>query len=74
MDKKVLYHRPQSEVSATPDDKLFQHLAKVYSYNHAVMHTGRSECDNFPEGITNGAKWYIVRGGMQDFKSVFCYK
>jgi hypothetical protein len=59
---------PVDQVSKTPDDQLFQHLAKTYSSNHGSMFTGLSGCGNFPEGITNGAKWYIVRGGMQDFK------
>ena len=56
--------------SETTDNILFQHLARVYSSNHAFMHKGRTECSNFPEGITNGAKWYVVKGGMQDFKWV----
>ncbi|XP_054163699.1 carboxypeptidase D-like [Oppia nitens] len=60
--------------SKTPDDVLFKHLALVYSLNHATMHLGKScpkDCgimnENFTYGITNGAKWYALYGGMQDW-------
>uniref|UniRef100_A0A7N5KJL6 Erlin-1 n=1 Tax=Ailuropoda melanoleuca TaxID=9646 RepID=A0A7N5KJL6_AILME len=51
----------------TPDDKLFQKLAKVYSYAHGWMHQGWNCGDYFPDGITNGASWYSLNRGMQDF-------
>nr|KAF6303588.1 carboxypeptidase N subunit 1 [Myotis myotis] len=51
----------------TPDDKLFQKLAKVYSYAHGWMHHGWNCGDYFPDGITNGASWYSLSKGMQDF-------
>ncbi|XP_071449065.1 carboxypeptidase D [Hetaerina americana] len=54
--------------SLTPDNDLFSFLAKKYSYAHPTMHKG-TECkpDNFTDGITNGAFWFYVKGGMQDF-------
>ncbi|XP_004681072.1 PREDICTED: carboxypeptidase N catalytic chain [Condylura cristata] len=51
----------------TPDDKLFQKLAKVYSYAHGWMYQGWNCGDYFPDGITNGASWYSLSRGMQDF-------
>ncbi|XP_060528809.1 carboxypeptidase D-like isoform X2 [Cylas formicarius] len=55
--------------SVTPDHDVFVHLAKVYSNNHKTMHLGLG-CDYSPAfdgGITNGAEWYAVAGGMQDY-------
>ncbi|XP_078080466.1 carboxypeptidase N catalytic chain [Mustelus asterias] len=57
----------RSTASVTPDHKLFQELAKVYSYSHGWMHSGTNCGDYFPDGITNGASWYSLSRGMQDF-------
>jgi len=59
--------------SKSPDDKTFKALAEVYANSHQIMHQGVGICHdyNFPGGITNGAKWYIVEGGMQDFNYLF---
>ncbi|KAJ4445265.1 hypothetical protein ANN_07066, partial [Periplaneta americana] len=55
----------------TPDDSVFKMLAETYSNAHKKMHFGKP-CpqyypDEFPGGIVNGAKWYVVSGGMQDW-------
>ncbi|XP_053524562.1 carboxypeptidase N catalytic chain isoform X3 [Artibeus jamaicensis] len=68
---KSLEHRARgfrrTASTPTPDDKLFQKLAKVYSYAHGWMYHGWNCGDYFPEGITNGASWYSLSKGMQDF-------
>lgn len=59
--------------SVSPDDDVFEHLAKVYSYNHATMHKGNrcTESRPFLDGITNGYEWYALSGGMQDYNYVW---
>lgn len=67
--------------SPSPDDALFRFLAKTYSFAHPTMHLGKP-ChestfperlrggvldETFKDGITNGAYWYSVAGGMQDW-------
>ncbi|XP_015683284.1 carboxypeptidase D, partial [Protobothrops mucrosquamatus] len=58
--------------SKSPDDAVFQQLALTYAKENAQMFQGHP-CDNlypdeyFPRGITNGANWYNVPGGMQDW-------
>lgn len=59
--------------TATPDDNTFKHLANTYAKAHKTMSTGNQvKCENDDDftkqgGITNGAAWYSVSGGMQDF-------
>jgi len=59
--------------TTTPDQVVFEGLAQLYSDKHKTMHKGSGLCrwDNFPGGITNGADWYIVRGGLQDFNYMY---
>ncbi|CAF3629146.1 unnamed protein product [Rotaria socialis] len=54
----------------SPDDSLFRFLALAYASKHLTMPKGQACGENFPEGITNGAKWYDVTGGMQDFNYI----
>ncbi|CAF0751945.1 unnamed protein product [Brachionus calyciflorus] len=63
-------HKQSGFYSSSPDDKVFKHLAQVYSQSHRTMHEGKSCDEFFPGGITNGAKWYDVPGGMQDFNYI----
>ena len=63
-------------LSATPDNKLMEYLATVYSFNHLDMHlgkpcqTGRNKF-SFKNGILNGAEWYPLSGSMNDFNYIF---
>ncbi|XP_075676963.1 carboxypeptidase D-like isoform X1 [Dermatophagoides pteronyssinus] len=62
------------EPSLTPDNDVFKHLAEVYSFNHQTMYQGKpcpdGSSESFPNGTTNGAKWYPFSGGMQDYNYV----
>lgn len=62
------------QYTASPDDTTFRYLAESYSLKHTLMaDPKRTPCDmdgdgdKFPLGITNGADWYSVPGGMQDY-------
>lgn len=60
----------QSKYTACPDDDIFKQLALAYSNAHATMHLGAAcptDASGFEDGITNGADWYSVDGGMQDY-------
>ena len=60
-----------TEYSASPDDETFKYIAMTYADNHPHMSDpNRPGCDTAKNpfarqgGITNGAAWYTVDGGM----------
>uniref|UniRef100_F1LPC6 Carboxypeptidase D n=2 Tax=Rattus norvegicus TaxID=10116 RepID=F1LPC6_RAT len=69
-------HKTTGIYSKTSDDEVFRYLAKAYASNHPIMRTGEPHCpgdeeETFKDGITNGAHWYDVEGGMQDYNYVW---
>jgi carboxypeptidase E len=60
-----------NKYSSSPDDKVFRQLALSYSKSNPRMFSRKEPCkgsvDLFKDGITNGAQWYSLAGGMQDF-------
>jgi len=62
----------QSGIHKTPDHEFFHHLATTYATNHGTM-MDPQVCTRwwFEKGITNGADWYPLNGGMQDFNYIF---
>ena len=62
-----------SHYTVSPDDDIFQQLALAYSKGHKTMYLGKpcpGDRSGFKNGITNGAAWYSVDGGMQDYNYV----
>eukprot|EP00911_Craspedida_sp_UC1_P001630 UC1_evm1s1235 len=64
-----------SVYSRSPDDAVFRQLASYYASNHRTMALPQPACADypgeiFPGGITNGAHWYNVAGGMQDYNYI----
>jgi len=49
--------------SPTPDDLLFENVSRRYSVHNVPMWNS----PYFGDGITNGAAWYSITGGMQDW-------
>jgi hypothetical protein len=56
-----------STLTRHPFDKLIKDISLEYSKRNPEMINSRE----FEDGITNGADWYVVRGGMQDWSYVF---
>lgn len=54
---------PSGVDSPTPDDLLFEDISLRYSSHNPPMYSS----PDFPDGITNGAVWYVIDGGMQDW-------
>ena len=53
--------------TATRDDDIFRQLSLSYASAHPAMQTGSNCGLEFINGITNGAAWYSISGGMQDY-------
>ena len=64
--------KKQNGIHETPDHAFFRSLASTYATNHQTM-LDQSVCTRwyFQDGITNGADWYALYGGMQDFNYIF---
>lgn len=56
-----------AKYEAHPLDALVQELSLAYSELNPEM----TASDEFSRGITNGAAWYVVEGGMQDWSYVW---
>ncbi|XP_045121738.1 carboxypeptidase D-like isoform X3 [Portunus trituberculatus] len=70
----AVFQQFTSTPSLTPDEDVFKHLASIYSFNHGTMHLGlpcKPGAPAFTNGTTNGAAWYPLTGGMQDYNYVW---
>jgi carboxypeptidase D len=54
---------PSGRDAPTPDDLLFEDISLRYSRLNLPMYTS----PQFSQGITNGAAWYTIDGGLQDW-------
>ncbi len=52
-----------------PDHPLFVSLARTYADNNVPM--SQQNGGSFQNGITNGADWYAINGGMQDWSFIW---
>lgn len=50
-----------------PQDHFLQYISKEYSFLNPEMKNSRY----FEDGITNGADWYVLKGGMQDWSYIW---
>ncbi len=56
--------------SPTLDDPFFVSLARTYADNNPTMLASNSDA-SYNNGICNGADWYVIYGGMQDWNYVW---
>ncbi|XP_027189787.1 carboxypeptidase SOL1 isoform X2 [Cicer arietinum] len=59
-------HDKRTYYAGCPDDDAFRFMASIYSHSHYNM----SSSKEFLDGITNGAAWYPLYGGMQDWNYI----
>ena len=53
--------------SPSPDEALFEAMSRSYSSNNPPMWADNDYTQHFTNGIVNGADWYVVTGGLQDW-------
>ncbi|XP_053715642.1 carboxypeptidase Z-like [Synchiropus splendidus] len=57
--------------SPAPDNQVFKFLAKTYATTHETMSNENAQCGSSrsisEKGTVNGAQWFSIAGGMQDF-------
>ena len=56
--------------SPCPDDALFVSLSRTYADLNPAMRTSNSD-PSYTNGICNGADWYVIYGGLQDWNYVW---
>ncbi len=59
-----------SVYSLSPDDSLWVSVARTYADSNPTMKASNSD-PSFTNGICNGADWYDINGGMQDWNYVY---
>ncbi len=59
-----------NDYSNAPDDALLRSLSRTYADPNGPMAVSNDDL-SWDRGICNGADWYVVRGGMQDWNYVW---
>lgn len=59
-----------STYSLCPDDSAFVSLSRTYADDNPALRTSNSD-PSFNNGICNGADWYAISGGMQDWNYIW---
>ncbi len=59
-----------SYYNPSPDDPHFVSIARTYADNNPAMIVSNSD-SSYNNGICNGADWYTIYGGMQDWNYVW---
>ncbi len=59
-----------SVYSPSPDDDVFVSVARTYADNNPPMSVSNGH-SSFNNGVCNGADWYAINGGMQDWSYVW---
>jgi carboxypeptidase D len=62
---------PSGVPAISPDDALYRDVSLRYSTNNVPMYTSPNDPQLPRDGITNGAAWYVVDGGLQDWSYRF---